>query len=253
MSTVQCVFEDGIARLVVDRPAARNALDPDTMEALAAQIAALSGQSDLRAVVLHGGGGRFISGGDLRALHALQDGESGAQMAVLMRDTLDALAALPVPVIAAIDAYAIGGGAEVALAADLRVIAADAFIAFKHIEFGLTPGWGGVRRLQALVGPAKARRLLWTAPQISASEALAMGLVDVVSCAGQTALERALDLARSIVKGPPVAVRGVKALLAADPADRSRYDALERQLFSRCWGAQSHWKRVDAFWRGRKN
>lgn len=241
----------GIVRLCVDRPHARNALDPATMRALAEAIEGLHQAPKLKAVVIHGGGGRFISGGDLRALHALQDGERGAQMAVMMRDTLAALERLPVPVIAAVDGYAIGGGAEVALAADLRVLAHDAFIAFKHIEFGLTPGWGGARRLRDLVGASRARRLFWTAARVEAGSALALGLADRIAPAGQTALEAAVVLAQSIASRPAGAVRSIKRLLPAERPERSAHEALERALFAENWGAPVHWDLVDTFWQGR--
>lgn len=239
-----------VARLVVDRPEARNALDPATMEHLAEAVDRLARAADVRAVVLAGGGGRFLSGGDLKALKALRAPEPAAAMARTMQRALAALAALPVPVIAAIDRYAYGGGAEVALACDLRVATHDAVICFRHGDFGVTTAWSGARRLEALVGRSRALRLLWTSAEVSAGAAKAMGLVDLVAPAGQTASDAAMALAQDLATRAPAMIAGTKRLLA--PAADADRDALEARLFGETWASADHWAAVDAFWARRR-
>ncbi len=239
-----------VARLVVDRPEARNALDPPTMQRLAEAIDRLAGAEDVRAVVVAGGGGRFLSGGDLKALERLRTPAPAADMARTMQRALAALAALRVPVIAAIDRYAYGGGAEVALACDLRVATHDAIICFRHGDFGVTTAWSGARRLEALVGRSRALRLLWTSAEVSAGAAKAMGLVDVVAPPGQRASDAAMALAQDLAGRAPAMIAGTKRLLA--PPDEADRDALEAELFGATWASDDHWAAVDAFWARRR-
>ncbi|MCB9535913.1 MAG: dTMP kinase [Myxococcales bacterium] len=239
-----------VARLVVDRPEARNALDPPTMQRLAEAIDRLAEATDVRAVVVAGGGGRFLSGGDLKALKALRTPGPAADMARTMQSALAALAALPVPVIAAIDRYAYGGGAEVALACDLRVATHDAVLCFRHGDFGVTTAWSGARRLEALVGRSRALRLLWTSAEVSAAAAKAMGLVDVVAPPGESASHAAMALAQDLAGRAPAMIAGTKRLLA--PAADADRDALEAELFGATWASDDHWAAVDAFWARRR-
>ena len=140
--------------LTIDRPHARNAIALDTMEQLEKAIDAAAGA---RALVIKGAGERaFVSGGDLKELSALRTEEDAAAMAKRMRSICDQLAAFPAPVIAALNGHAFGGGAEVAVAADIRVAADDIKIAFNQVALEIMPAWGGAERLAALVGKSKA-------------------------------------------------------------------------------------------------
>ncbi|MGK0362461.1 MAG: enoyl-CoA hydratase, partial [Bradymonadia bacterium] len=156
MTPVRVEYVEQFARLIVDRPRALNALSPRAMDGMARAVEELSTAIEApdgpRAVVLAGGGGRFISGGDLKALAALRTSTAGAAMAARMQTVLNRLKALPVPVIAAVDQFALGGGAEVMLAADLIVAHRDALIGFRHIRFNVSTAWGGTRRLVERVG-----------------------------------------------------------------------------------------------------
>ena len=235
--------------LVVDRPAARNALAPETMDALAAKIAEVAA-SDAGALVLTGGGGRFIAGGDLKALAAVRTAVDGAAMALRMQAVLAALEALPIPVVAAIDRFALGGGAEVAVAADLRVASQDAVVAFKHGDFAVSSAWGGARRLTRLVGHSRALRLLWTGESVRAHEALALGLVDRVAPPGTSARDAAIEWARALAERPRGTVRATKQLvLAAGERPRDAHGALEAETFGGVWADDAHWEAVDAHWK----
>lgn len=240
--------EGALALVVVDRPEARNALAPATMGALAKAVAEVAA-SDARAVVLCGGGGRFIAGGDLKALGSVRSVEDAVAMSRAMQAVLSALEALPIPVVAAVDRFALGGGAEVALAADLRVASHDAALAFKHGDFAVCTAWGGARRLARLVGHSRALRLLWTGAAVRAHEALAIGLVDQVAAPGTSARDAAIELARTLGARPAGTVAATKRmLLEGGDLDRDAHGDFEAALFGEVWADEDHWAHVDAFW-----
>lgn len=247
----------GVATLVVERRRALNALDPPAMDALARALEGLHAQveaGDVRAVVICGGGGRFIAGGDLRALAALRTEAEAASMSRRMQGVTDALAALAVPVIAAVDRFAYGGGAEVAVAADLRVLAPDAVIGFRHGRFNVVTAWGGARRLTALVGPARALRLLMDGDDVTAAEGVRIGLVDRIATGGATARVEAERWAAEIAARPGPVTRANKALVrAAAPQGAAHQTGLETRLFASTWAAPAHWEAVDAFWASRRS
>ena len=145
---------EGLAVLTIDRPHARNAIALDTMAQLEKAIDEAAGA---QALVIKGAGDRaFVSGGDLKELSALRTEEDAAAMAKRMRSICDQLAAFPAPVIAVLNGHAFGGGAEVAVAADIRVAADDIKIAFNQVTLEIMPAWGGAERLAALVGKSRA-------------------------------------------------------------------------------------------------
>lgn len=213
--------DDRIATLTLHRPRARNALDRRLTAALIAALAALAARDDLRALIVTGAGERaFCAGADLVERRAMSPEERSAHTAQIAA-AADALAGFPVPVIAAVRGYALAGGAELAIACDLRVAAADAVFGFPEVRIGIFPGAGGVVRLPRLIGPSRARDLLYTGRQIAADEALRLGLVDrVVPPAAAVATARAL--AAQIAESAPLALRALKRALiesagAAEP------------------------------------
>lgn len=250
MNTEVRVEREGpIAVLVVDRPHALNAIARHTMEQLDAAIDALARDSSVRGIVVTGGGGRFIAGGDLKDLGAARSADEGAAMSTRLAAVLARFEALAVPVIAAIERFALGGGAEVALACDLRVIAADAVIALRQREFGVTTAWGAARRLERLVGRSRALMLLWTGRDVGAEEALAWGLVDAIAPVGGTARAEAVALARQIAEGAPGVVGAMKRLvIEGAELDAVAYGRFEARLLGEVWAHPDHWDRVDAFW-----
>ncbi len=244
---------DGIAVLTFNRPAALNALDMDTMRCFADTIQRLSGLADIRAVVLTGAGDQaFCSGGDLHELSHYPSAEEGEAMSRLMGDALLALEQLPVPVIAAINGYALGGGSEIALACDLRIVDDKARLGLVHIKLGLIPGWGAGQRLLRLVGYSRAMEILLRGRAMHVHELTALGLVNDVVEAG-TALEHALNFARHIAESSPDVVRAIKKLLQA--GTRQSYEAAlqtEHDLFPALWAAEPHLQAVENFLRSRK-
>jgi enoyl-CoA hydratase len=239
---------DGVTVLTFNRPQARNALDLDTMQAFAAVVKRLADDARLRAVLITGAGTRaFCSGGDLTQLSQYASAEDGLMMITLMGDALLQLERLPVPVIAAINGYALGGGSEIALACDMRIVDAEVRMGFVQINMALTPGWGAGQRLLRLVGYARALEILLRGHAMHADELLRYGLANRVVEPG-TALTQALAFAREIAARPPAVARGIKALLQAG-LNQTYETALqaERAIFPPLWAADAHLGAVEHF------
>ncbi|MFB4309678.1 enoyl-CoA hydratase/isomerase family protein [Actinomadura sp. GTD37] len=175
---VDLEVDGGVAVITIDRPESRNAIALATMGQLGKALDAAAGA---RALVVRGAGDRaFVSGGDLKQLAALRTREEASAMAMRMRRICDRIASFPAPVVAALNGHALGGGAEVAVAADIRVAAADIKIGFTQSKLAIMPAWGGAERLAALVGRSRALLLAGTGAVLDAAEAERAGLVDVV-------------------------------------------------------------------------
>ena len=252
--TLRCERDaDGIALLTINRPERRNALDVATMEALASMVTLLGTRDDVRALIVIGAGtSAFCSGGDLYDLHTRMTAEEGAAMGALMGDALLALERLPFPVIAAINGFALGGGSELALACDLRVIDERAQLGFVHLRRGLIPGWGGGQRLMRLVGYSKALELLINAQILTAEMLTALRLVSSVTPAGE-ALAGALALARAAAAHDAATMAAAKAMLQLGL--NQPYEAAllqERALFPSLWVGEAHIASTRAFVESKK-
>lgn len=250
--------DGGVVIVTVDRPEAANALTLAMQRALAETLERLVAAPTTRALVLTGAGERaFVAGADLRELGGALPPD-GADIARSLGSALDAVEAGPVPVIAALNGAAMGGGSEIALACDLRVAAANAVVSFRQVTMGLVTGWGGARRLLRLVGPSRAKRLLLAGESIPAEEARRIGLVDDVVPEGG-ALDAALGLARRLAALPPLAVSAMKQLLGRLPdLDAAAARQLETELFTRLFASEDRAEAMRAFlerraprWRGR--
>jgi enoyl-CoA hydratase len=201
--------EGGVAVLTIDRQEKLNALDGQVVEEIGQALLELEADAP-RAIVVTGAGERsFIAGADIKAisvmgpLEAKRFSEIGhAAMALLDRS--------PVPTIAAVNGFALGGGCEVAIACDVRIAAENALFGFPEVSLGILPGMGGTQRLPRLIGPALAKELIFTGRRISAEEALDIGLVNRIVPQGG-ALDAARELAAEISANGPVAVRHAKA------------------------------------------
>jgi enoyl-CoA hydratase len=237
---------DRVATLTIRRPEVRNAIDLATMDELDRAVAALEADRALQAAIVTGAGGTFVSGGDLKSLETLQGIEAGRAMSRKMQAILLRLEGLEVPVVAAIEGYALGGGAEVALACDIRIAGADVQIGFKQIAMGIMVGWGGGQRLRALVGRARALELLLTGEVMDGEEAYRVGVVNRVVPPGK-ALAEAEALARRVAAQPPLAVRAIKrALYQGEALPRERGIAYEAECFGVLWGSRDHGEAVKA-------
>jgi len=242
---------DGVATLTLRNAARRNAVSPPMMADLHEAVCTLRAWDGAAVVVAGEAPGGFCAGADLRAAAAggLGAPEAGALMAELVSSTLDAFRDLPLLTVAAVDGHAVGGGAELATAADWRCVAADASIRFVHAHMGVSPGWGGAARLAALVGRAEALRLLLHAPDVGPDAARALGLADAVARAG----EPAAAAARRLLVDPalataaaPAALRACKAAVAASTGVDDVAAAKETAAFAAVWGAAANRAAVAA-------
>jgi enoyl-CoA hydratase/carnithine racemase len=204
---------DGIATLTLQRPAALNALSRALVMALYEAVKLLAARRDVHVVVLRGAGARaFCTGADLKERAGL-DGAARATHTAQIAAAADALAALPVPTIAALHGYTLAGGLELALACDIRLAATDTICGLTEVRIGIFPGAGAPARLPRLVGPGKARELIFSGRRIGADEALACGLVERVVPPAE--LDGAVaTLAGEIAAAAPLAVRAAKRALA---------------------------------------
>jgi enoyl-CoA hydratase len=238
---VDVELDDGLAVLTIDRPHARNAISLDTMAELEKALDALD--AGVRALVITGAGDRaFVSGGDLKELSAIRTIEEASAMAWRMRTICDRLAEFPAPVVAALNGHAFGGGAEVAVAADIRLAADDIKIAFNQVSLEIMPAWGGAERLAALVGRGKALLLAGTGAVLDAAEAQRIGLIDRVIPRASFG-ESWHSLARSLANRPAAEIKRVIAGVSPDEAVAS---------FARLWVADAHWRAAEEASRGRR-
>jgi len=203
---------DHVVTVTINRPASRNALSRPTLDALCDAIDAIAPRRDVRAVIFTGAGDKaFSAGADLKERAGMSPEQTRA-MVRRIRTTMDLVERLPMPTIAAVDGFAFGGGCELALACDMRVLGKSAIIGLTECALGIIPGAGGTQRLPRLVGVAKAKELIFTAKRMSADEALAIGLANRVVDAG-TAVDAAKALAEEIKKCAPISVETAKAAI----------------------------------------
>ncbi|MBA9005397.1 enoyl-CoA hydratase/isomerase family protein [Thermomonospora cellulosilytica] len=231
---VDLELDQGLAIITINRPQARNAIAPSTMDEL---DEALDKAAEARALVVTGAGDRaFVSGGDLKELARIRTEDEALAMALRMRGVCDRIAAFPGPVIAALNGHALGGGAEVAVAADIRVAADDVRIGFNQTALAIMPAWGGAERLAALVGRGRALLLAGAGTVLTADEALRVGLVDQVLPRDRFE-EGWRSLARSLATVPAGEIKRVMSGgLSAQEAARA---------FARLWVADEHWEAAE--------
>jgi enoyl-CoA hydratase/carnithine racemase len=200
--------DGGIGTIRLARPP-MNALNAQVQDELSAACAEITGRPDIAAVIVYGGEKVFAAGADIKEMQTMSYTDMVDRSAALQA-AFTALAAVPKPTVAAITGYALGGGCELALACDFRVCAADAKLGQPEILLGIIPGAGGTQRLSRLVGPAKAKDLIFSGRFVGAEEALAIGLVDeVVESAGDVYDAARRRVAR-FVGGPAYALRAAK-------------------------------------------
>lgn len=246
MPDIEFRVENEVGTLTVNRPKVHNALDWKAMEAFSELVEKAHSLRGLRALIVTGAGQSFVSGGDLKDLANYPKRRDGLRLASIMGKALERLRSLPMPTIAVINGPARGGGAEIAVACDLRIIAEEADIGFVHARLGITTAWGGARYLLQLVGYPKALELLSTARVLSALESKDIGLVDHIAPRGQ-AMHSALELAAEIAQHPLEAVRGAKRLLRFAVAFPEVSKHAERRLFARLWESDFRLQAVKRF------
>jgi enoyl-CoA hydratase/carnithine racemase len=204
---VQVQTDQAVATIRLDRPP-MNALNAQVQDEIGAAAAQLAADPAVRAVVLYGGPKVFAAGADIKEMADASYSKMAADTRRL-QDTFTAVAKIPKPVVAAITGYALGGGLELALCADFRVAGESARVGQPEILLGVIPGAGGTQRLPRLVGPARAKDIVFTGRFVGAAEALAIGLLDKV-VPDADVYQAALELVARYAGGPAVALRAAK-------------------------------------------
>ena len=235
----------GVALVILDRPQALNALSFDLLDELVAALETLDADPACRAIVITGAGERaFAAGADIRELAP----QTSASLTTGGRfGTWDRLAAVGLPLIAAVRGFALGGGCELAMACDMIVAAEDATFGQPEIRLGVMPGAGGTQRLTRAIGKARAMEIILTGRTMTAQEADTHGLITRVVPA-EAIVDVALELASRIAAMPPVAVRAAKAAIL-DAGERSLGEGLarEREAFFRLFDTQDQAEGMAAF------
>lgn len=240
---------DGVALIRIIRPEVRNALNLETRRELAAHFRAMEDDPAIRCVIITGDETAFAAGADLKEM----SDKSALDMYMMgSRKLWKAIADFPMPVIAAVNGFALGGGCELAMHADIIIAGEGAQFGQPEIRVGIMPGGGGTQRLLRAVGKFKAMKLLLTGEIVSAAEAETMGLVSEVVPDAEV-LERALTMAGRIAKAPPIAVRQIKEVVA-NGADASLESALwlERKAFELLFDTEDQKEGMAAFLEKRK-
>ena len=242
---VRLEVADGVATMRLDRPK-MNALDLATQAEIKAIAEEISGRDDIKAVVIYGGERVFAAGADVKEMAEMSHADMVEASAGLI-SSLRAVAQIPKPVVAAITGYALGGGFELALCADVRFAAENASVGVPEITLGVIPGMGGTQRLARLVGPSRAKEMIFTGRFVKADEALAIGLVNRTFPAGEVYAE-ALAWAGQFTTAASQALRAAK-----DAVDRGLdvdLDAgleIERQHFAALFATEDRSIGMDSF------
>ncbi|MFF9034909.1 enoyl-CoA hydratase/isomerase family protein [Streptomyces sp. NPDC014892] len=243
--TVHLEVAEGVGTIRLDRPP-MNALDIATQDRLKELAEEATDRDDVRAVVLYGGEKVFAAGADIKEMQAMDHAAMVARARPL-QDSFSAVARIPKPVVAAVTGYALGGGCELALCADYRIAGENAKLGQPEILLGLIPGAGGTQRLSRLVGPSKAKDLIFTGRMVKADEALALGLVDRVVPADEV-YSAAQEWAARLARGPAIALRAAKESIDAGlETDLETGLAIERNWFAGLFATEDRERGMRSF------
>ena len=234
MGYVTCEVEAGVAVITIDRPKALNALNEEVLTDLKAAFDGLDLDA-VRCVVLTGAGDKsFVAGADIGAMAKMTKAE-GSAFGKYGNDIFRMIETFPVPVIAAINGFALGGGNELAMSCDIRLCSDNAVFGQPEVGLGITPGFGGTQRLARLVSPGMAKQLIYGGRNITAEEAYRIGLVNAVY-PQEELLPAAKKLAAGIAKQAPIAVRNCKkAINDGLQVDMDQALVVEETLFGDCF------------------
>ncbi len=245
--------KDHVAIATVNRPKALNALNSEVLNDLNTLLDEIAADPEIRVLVLTGSGEKaFVAGADIGEMSTLTKAE-GEAFGKKGNDVFRKLETLPIPAIAAVNGYALGGGCELAMACDIRLCADTAVFGQPETGLGITPGFGGTQRLARLVGPGMAKQLIYSARNIKADEALRIGLCNAVYLAEEL-MPAAEKLAETIAKNAPIAVRACKKAINEGlemPMDEAV--ALEEKLFGSCFETADQKEGMQAFLEKRRH
>lgn len=251
MAFVELEQTGEVAILTVNRPEALNALNDEVISQLNETLDRIDPAS-VRCLILTGAGRKaFVAGADIAQMSGLSQAEAEA-FGKHGNDVFRKLETLPVPTIAAVNGFALGGGCELAMSCDIRVCADTAVFGQPEVGLGITPGFGGTQRMARLIGPGKAKELIYSARNIKAPEALSVGLVQAVYPAEELMAE-AEKLAARIAGNAPIAVRACKkAINDGLQTDMDAALVIEEKLFGSCFETADQKNAMSAFVEKRK-
>ena len=252
MSFVKAQQEGPILTLTLDRPEALNALNRQVLDDLDAALDRVD-LAAVRCLILTGAGEKaFAAGADIAAMADMTPDEAAA-FSRRGNDVFRRLETFPLPTVAAVNGYALGGGCELSMACDIRLCSETAVFGQPEVTLGITPGFGGTQRLMRLIGMGKAKELVFSARNVKAPEALAIGLVNAVYPAAEL-LPAAKALAARIARNAPIAVRACKAAMN-EGIDLTMDDAVAAEVreFSGCFETEDQKRGMTAFLHKQKN
>ena len=236
---------EGVGTIRLDRPP-MNAINGDLLQDLQAAALEATRRDDVRAVVLWGGEKVFAAGADIKMMAGLSSPEV-KPIITAMQDAFSLVEEIPKVTVAAVTGYALGGGCELSMCADLRYAADDARLGQPEIKLGIIPGAGGTQRLPRLVGLSRAKDIIFSGRMVPAKEALDIGLVDAVF-PGDQVYERAVETAREYAKGPTSALRAAKiAINWGTKTDLRTGLVLERETFADLFSTEDQKEGMRAF------
>ena len=239
------------AIVTINRPKALNALNSAVLKELGAVFRAIDLEA-VRAVILTGAGEKsFVAGADIAEMSTLTV-EEGEAFGKCGNDVFRMIETFPVPVIAAVNGFALGGGNELAMSCDIRICSENAVFGQPEVGLGITPGFGGTQRLARIINPGKAKELIYTASNIKAPEALALGLVNDVYTL-EDLMPAAEKIAAKIARNAPIAVRACKkAINEGLQVEMDEAIVIEEKLFGSCFETEDQIEGMKAFLEKRK-
>ena len=251
MEYIKLTAEGNVGVLTINRPAALNALNDQVIRELNEALDSID-LDTVRCLVVTGEGQKaFVAGADIGQMRGLTK-EEGVAFGKLGNDVFRKLETLPIPTIAAVCGFALGGGCELAMSCDIRLCSDTAVFGQPEVGLCITPGFGGTQRMARLIGMGRAKELLYTARKVKAPEALAIGLVQGVYPVEQL-MEEALKMAGRIAGNAPIAVRATKkAVNDGLQVDMDRAIEIEEALFGSCFETEDQQNAMGAFVEKRK-
>ena len=240
-----------IAFITISRPKAMNALNSTFFEEMDSLLDELSGNKEIRAVIITGEGKAFAAGADIAEMSEM-NAKEGEEFSSLGQKVFNKIAEFPVPVLAAVNGYALGGGCELATACDVRIASTKAKFGQPEVGLGLIPGYSGTQRLPRIIGKAYAAYLLMTGETITADEALRIGLIQRIVEADNL-MDHTIQIAEKIASKGPVAVKTLKSTLSQGmEMSFDKAEALESKNFGSLFGSPETAEGMDAFLNKRK-
>ncbi|AVQ32416.1 MULTISPECIES: enoyl-CoA hydratase-related protein [Fusobacterium] len=244
--------QDGFVGIItINRPKALNALNSEVLKELDACLDGVNLETT-RALILTGSGEKsFVAGADIGEMSTLTKAE-GEAFGKIGNDVFRKLETFPIPVIAAVNGFALGGGCEISMSCDIRICSDNALFGQPEVGLGITPGFGGTQRLARIIGVGKAKEMIYAATNIKADEALRIGLVNAVYPLEEL-MPAAKKLAGKIAKNAPIAVRACKkAINEGLDVDMDKAIVIEEKLFGNCFESEDQKEGMAAFLEKRK-